>query len=254
MVTAAEFKDHFSAESGNYAQYRPTYPDELFEFLGSIVAANAVAWDCATGSGQAAIALADHFEKVIASDASQSQIDAAIADPRVEYRVASAEQSGLADHSVDLLTVGQAFHWFDETTFLAEAQRILKPDGMLAIWCYELCHVAEECDAIVDTLYRDIVGEYWPPERVTIEQGYSRADLPGEAVAVPTFEMSSDWRSADMLGYLRTWSACKRYAAEKGSDPVALLESQLVAAWGDQKRRVIWPMHIKVSRTNTLLE
>ena len=248
------FKDHFSARSGSYAQYRPTYPQELFQFLASVVEYHSVAWDCATGSGQAAIVIADYFKEVIASDASQSQIAAAIPHPQVDYRVANAERSGLADNSVDLLTVGQAFHWFDEAAFFSEAQRVLVPSGVLAIWSYELCHVTTECDAIVDTLYREIVGEYWPPERVTIEQGYSRVTLPGEAVVVPTFEMSLDWEVSDMLGYLRTWSACKRFESEKGSDPVVLVEAELAAAWGDGMRRVTWPLQIKVSRANTLVE
>jgi len=248
------FRDHFSARSGSYAQYRPTYPHELFQFLASVVDSHSVAWDCATGSGQAAIALADYFKEVIASDASQSQVAAAISHPQVDYCVACAERSGLADNCVDLLTVGQAFHWFDEAAFFSEAQRVLTPSGVLAIWCYELCHVATECDAIVDTLYREIVGEYWPPERSAIEQGYSRAILPGETVAVPTFEMSLDWRASDMLGYLRTWSACKHFESEKGSDPVALIEADLAAAWGDGMRRVTWPLQIKVSRANTLVE
>lgn len=248
------FKDHFSARSDDYARYRPTYPDELFQYLASVVDERSVAWDCATGSGQAAVALAGYFLRVIASDASESQVSAAIPHPHVTYRVASAEQSGLTDNSVDLLTVGQAFHWFDEALFLCEAQRVLKRSGVLAIWCYELCHVATECDAIIDTLYRDIVGEFWPPERVTIEQGYRGVQLPGEAIAAPTFEMSSNWRVEDMLGYLGTWSACKRYESEKGSDPVALIAVQLAEAWGEGERRVSWPLKIKVCRANTLLE
>jgi hypothetical protein len=193
------FKDHFSARSDDYARYRPTYPDKLFQYLASVVEERSVAWDCATGSGQ-------------------------------------------------------AFHWFYEAMFLSEAQRVLKPSGVLAIWCYELCLVAKKCDAIIDTLYRDIVGEFWPPERVTIEQGYASVQLPGEAIAAPTFEMSLSWRVEDMLGYLRTWSACKRYESEKGSDPVALIAVPLAEAWGKEERRVSWPLQIKVCRANTLLE
>jgi len=248
------FKDHFSARSDDYVRYRPTYPDELFQYLASVVEERSVAWDCATGSGQAAVALAKYFSHVIASDASESQVSAAIPHPHVTYRVASAEQSGLADNSVDLLTVGQAFHWFDEAMFLSEAQRVLKPSGVLAIWCYELCLVTNKCDAIIDRLYRDIVGEFWPPERVTIEQGYQGVQLPGEAIAAPAFEMSLNWQVEDMLGYLGTWSACKLYESEKGSDPVALIAAPLAEAWGKGERRVSWPLQIKVCRANTLLE
>lgn len=250
----AGFKDHFSVRSDNYAEYRPTYPVELFQFLASVTEKHSVAWDCATGSGQVALGLAVHFKKVIASDASPAQIAAALAHPQVEYRVASAERSGLAAGSVDLLTVGQAYHWFDAAVFLTEAQRVLSPSGVLAIWCYERCVVDPDIDVIVERLYNDIAGEYWPPERVLIEDGYACIDLPGAPVAAPLFEMSLDWRVSDMLGYLRTWSACRRYESEKGTDPVSMIEAVLHEAWGDGAKRVIWPLHIKASRANRLLE
>ena len=248
------FKDHFSALSAGYSKYRPTYPVELFRFLASVSSANNLAWDCATGSGQVAVALADYFSNVVASDASQSQIDAATQHAGVEYRVATAEQSGLADSSVDLITVGQAFHWFNEPPFMAEACRVLRPEGVLAIWCYELCSVSDECDAIVDKIYRDILGDYWSPERLMVEQGYSGVTMPGVMVPAPEFVMSLEWRAADMLGYLRTWSACKRYESQNGSDPVEIISAELRSAWGDGVRPVSWPLSIKVSRPNTLLD
>ncbi len=248
------FKDHFSKGSDGYAKHRPTYPDELFQFLSSVTLDHASAWDCATGNGQAAIALTNYYSNVVASDASQSQIDAAIAHSEVDYRVAPAEESGLDDHSQDLVTVGQALHWFDEQAFMAEAGRVLKPDGVLAVWFYEICHVNTECDAIVDTLYRDIVGDYWPPERVTIETGYVDVEMPGAAIPVPPLEMSLEWSASDMLGFLRTWSACKRYESDNGSDPVVLIAAQLEAAWGPNSRRVVWPLRMKACRVNTLLE
>lgn len=248
------FKDHFSAQSDGYAKYRPTYPVELFRFLASVASADGLAWDCATGSGQVAVALADHFSNVVASDASQSQIDAATQHAGVEYRLATAEQSGLADSSVDLITVGQAFHWFNEALFMSEARRVLRPEGVLAIWCYELCSVSDECDAIVDCLYRDILGDYWSPERKMVEQGYSGVVMPGVPVPAPKFAMSLEWRVADMLGYLRSWSACKRYETKKGSDPVEVISAKLRSAWGDGVRSVTWPLPIKVSRPNTLLD
>lgn len=249
-----DFKDHFSDQSAGYAKYRPTYPDELFQFLASVSSGHSLVWDCATGNGQAAVALADHFSNVIASDASRSQIDSAVAHPKVEYRVATADQSGLADNSVDLITVGQAFHWFDEKLFMAEVQRVLRPPGVLAIWAYKLGKVSAECDAIIDTLYEDIVGEFWLPERMMVDQGYSQLVMPGAPLVAPDVAMSVQWRAADILGYLRTWSASKRYQTANGTDPVSQIESELIAAWGNGERTVIWPLTIKVSQPNTLLE
>jgi len=254
LVGPAAFKDHFSRQAGGYAQHRPTYPQALFRYLASAVSGHDRAWDCATGNGQAALALADHFAEVIATDASQEQINAARPHPRVDYHVAAADQSGLADQSVDLVTVAQAFHWFDADRFFAEAKRVLRPTGVLAIWCYELCGVTPECDAVIDTLYRDIVGDCWPPERAMIEEGYASVQMPGTPIAAPALKMNLDWHAGDMLGYLRTWSACKRYEALHGNDPVIDIEARLLSAWGSAERRVTWPLRIRVCRPNTLLE
>ncbi|MEK7716601.1 MAG: SAM-dependent methyltransferase, partial [Pseudomonadota bacterium] len=68
------FKDHFSQHAGDYARYRPDYPEALFAFLTKSVTQHELAWDCGTGNGQAALGLAGHFDRVIATDPSQTQI------------------------------------------------------------------------------------------------------------------------------------------------------------------------------------
>lgn len=252
LVVAADFKDHFSDASDSYAKYRPTYPVELFHYLAGISPARDRAWDCATGSGQVAVALADTFTFVSATDASATQIEAAHAHPRVEYTVAPAEDSGLASDSFDLVTVGQAFHWFDADSFISEASRVLRPDGALAIWCYETCTVNEECDAVIDHLYSDITGEFWPPERKMIEDGYQSIELPGARIDAPEFEMTLEWTADEMLGYLGTWSASRRYAAANGHDPVALIGDSLRQAWVEHRRAVSWPLRLRVCRPNAV--
>ena len=247
MPPGPSFKDHFSLQSAGYARHRPHYPDELFAYLAGL-AGRRLAWDCATGNGQAAIALARHFDRVVATDASQAQIDAAIAHPAVSYRVAAAEASGLDDGSVDLVTVGQALHWFDTTQFFAEASRVLAAGGVLAAWCYELCTVSPACDAVVERLYTGIVGSFWPPERRLIEARYAGIEFPGLELAPPSFEMTAQWAVDDMLGYLRTWSACQRYRQEHGEDPVELIEKALRRAWGSAPRTVRWPLTVRVAR------
>jgi SAM-dependent methyltransferase len=241
------FKDHFSAQSEGYARHRPHYPRELFAFLAGLGGRH-LTWDCATGNGQAAIALAAYFDRVIATDASAAQIDAAIAHPGVTYRVASAEQSDLEADSVDLVTVGQALHWFDTARFFAEASRVLVAEGCVAAWCYELCTVSPECDAVVERLYTDITGPFWPPERRLIEERYTGIDFPGTAIETPAFEMSTRWSADDMLGYLRTWSACQRYRRQHGEEPVRLIEDELRTVWGRDLRIARWPLTVRVSR------
>jgi SAM-dependent methyltransferase len=222
----------------------------MFRFLASVVGNRELVWDCATGNGQAAVALAEHFDAVVATDASQAQIDAAIPHRRVSYRTASAESSGLPSSCCDLLTVGQALHWFDTERFFVEARRVLRPDGVLALWSYQLCNVSAQCDAIVYRLYEDIVGEFWPPERVIVEQEYAGICMPGRELTAPKLTMSLAWQADDMLGFLRTWSACHRYKATHGEDPVSLISAELKAAWGAADRTVEWPLNLKVRRLN----
>ena len=247
MASGRGFKDHFSAQSAGYARHRPLYPGELFAFLADLGGRH-LAWDCATGNGQAAIALAGYFEQVVATDASAAQIDAATAHPRVTYRVATAEESGLRRDSANLVTVGQALHWFDTARFFAEAARVLVAGGCVAAWCYELCTVSRACDAVVERLYTDITGPFWPPERRLIEARYAGIDFPGTAIETPAFEMRAQWAADDMLGYLRTWSACQRYQRRHGDDPVGLIEGDLRTAWGPDSRTVCWPLTVRVAR------
>ena len=246
MPAGPDFKDHFSAQSAGYARFRPLYPRELFSYLAGL-SGRRLAWDCATGNGQAALALADHFDRVIATDASRAQIDAAVAHPAVTYRVATAEESGLPDDAADLVAVGQALHWFDTERFFAEASRVLVAGGAVAAWCYELCNVSPDCDAVVGRLYTDIVGAFWPPERRLIEERYAGIVFPGTELSPPRFEMTARWTVDDMLGYLRTWSACQRYRSEHGSDPVGSIEDDLRDAWGMAAQTVRWPLTLRVT-------
>ena len=244
-TTTLSFKDHFSEQSAQYANYRPRYPAELFQILADQCQRRELAWDCATGNGQAAVALGEFFESVIATDASDTQIASAIPHANVSCRVATAEVSGLDDASVDLLTVGQALHWFDHERFFTEAGRVLASGGVLAVWCYGLCHVNDACDGVVDELYTDIANEFWPPERRHIEERYAGITMPAAEIDVPRVNMYADWTADDMLGYLRTWSACRCYRKAHDRDPVTLIAGKLQDAWGTDSRPVCWPLTLK---------
>jgi ubiquinone/menaquinone biosynthesis C-methylase UbiE len=126
------FKDLFSTQSADYARFRPRYPQALFSWLASVAPGRARAVDVATGNGQAALALAEEFAEVVAVDASAAQLAEAPARSNVVYRVGQAESTGVADASADVLTAAQAFHWFRQDAFFAEAARVLRPGGVLA--------------------------------------------------------------------------------------------------------------------------
>lgn len=242
------FQDHFSSESDRYKAFRPQYPSALFEYLAEVAPSNALAWDCGTGTGQAAGELAKHFQNVVASDASAEQIAQTQAVERVEFRVAPAEASGLAARSVDLVTVAQALHWFDLPKFYDECRRVATDDGKLAVWTYKLANVSAEVDAVVARLHRDIVGPYWPAERELVESGYADIVVPFEELTPPAFSITAEWDLFHLLGYLRTWSASKRYQQATGDDAVTIVTEELAAAWGDpaQRRAVSWPMPLRL--------
>lgn len=244
------FKDHFSNVAKTYANYRPQYPAELYTWLANISPSTESVWDCACGTGQASLGLAEHFQQVIATDASAQQIAVAEPHPKIEWRVASAEASRLADHSVDLITVAQALHWFDLEQFYAEAQRVLKPQGILAVWTYGVLQIAEpRIDALAQDFYSNIVGPYWPPERAIVETGYRDLAFPFQEFPVPAFSMQLNWSKAQLMGYFRSWSATDRYLKTNGSDPVSDLEQQLAGFWNDETCYLTeWPLAFRVGR------
>jgi len=243
------FKDHFSAQAADYAKFRPRYPDELFRYLATVAPGNELAWDCATGNGQAAVALADVFERVIATDASEKQIDNAEAHQRVDYRVAPAEESGIESKTVDLITVAQALHWFDLEQFDAEARRVLRSQGIVAAWAYKLARVEPAIDSVVNHYYSEVVGACWPAERVLVEK-FEELPFSFQEIVAPPFEMVAEWDAGHLIGYLRTWSATQRFVAENRRDPLKEIQEELRTAWGEaeQLRRVVWPLTVRVGR------
>ena len=248
----ADFLDHFSSLASAYAAFRPTYPSELIARVAALAPARALAWDCATGNGQAARLLADHFESVIATDASEAQLALAKPHPRVEYRVALAERSGLADASVDLVTIAQALHWFDVPRAFAEMNRVLKPRGVVAAWCYHLAKVDATIDPVVSEFYDGRVGPFWPLERRHIAAEYRDFDFPfaefADLDARPWFMRATLTRER-FLGYVATWSAVKQAREQQGVDPLPEFVRALEKVWpANEPRDVRWPMGLRVGR------
>ena len=191
--------------------------------------------------------MAEVFRRVIATDASEKQIANAERHPRVEYRVATAENSGIESSSVDLIAVAQALHWFDLEKFYSEARRVMKPRGVIAAIAYKLATVSPDIDAVVHHYYASVVGAYWPGERVLVER-FEELPFPFAEIAGPTFEMMAEWGVEQLLGFLRTWSATQRFMAAEKGDPLEGVEKELRSAWGDEVRRVVWPLTLRVGR------
>jgi len=242
------FADHFSVVSEVYARFRPRYPEALFYWLAQVAPGRELALDCATGNGQAAVGLVGHFARVVATDASPAQLAAAAAVPRVEYRVAPAEASGLADGSCDLVCAAQALHWLDRPAFFAEARRVLVPGGVVAVWGYQRLRTGDAAlDAELDRFHDGVVGPYWPPGRELLEGAYRGVAFPFEEIAAPPFFIEARLSLAALAGYFDSWSATDRYRRAVGSDPVPAFVAGLAAAWGEE-RDVRWPIALRAGR------
>src|SRR5436190_12779261 len=245
------FSDHFSSSASSYARYRPGYPPALFDWLASAAPDRRVAWDCGTGSGQAAVSLADRFALVLATDPSSAQLAHAARHSRVRYVAMTAERTALADGSASLVTVAQALHWFDQPAFYAEARRVLVARGIVAVWSYGLLTLRDAMlDDVVQRFYRETVGPHWPTERKLVDEGYRSLERPFARVDAPPFSMTADWTLDQFAGYLSTWSAVQRARAATGMDPLPSVLASLRTAWGEEGsvRRVEWPLTIRVGR------
>jgi len=235
--------DRFSDRSPSYAKFRPTYPEEFYTFLFSKVLNFEKAWDCGTGNGQVAIRLADRFKNVIATDLSRSQIDHAFPKKNIRYSVTRSESTSFADDSFDLITVGQALHWFDFNAFYKEVIRVARHHALVAVWGYGLLTVTPEVDEVINRFYQQITHPYWDPERSHIDESYKNIPFPFDEIAMPDFAITIQWKAEDLIGFLTSWSAVSNYIKAKGESPLPLIEKDLKEAWEqDEDKEVSFPM------------
>lgn len=244
------FEDHFSKQARQYAEYRPHYPDELFEYLANCSPDTQLAWDCGTGNGQAAHGLAGHFVQVIATDASPDQIAQAEPHDRIEYRIEQAGNVSLESSSVDLITSALAVHWFDHKRFYQEVNRVGKPGAILAVWTYHLPQIEPSIDHVLAFYYADVLSGYWPERIHYIEEHYRTLPFPFEELSTPTFRMDAEWDLRHLTGFLESWSATQRYQADHEQHPIRLIWNELAKSWGDptQRRTITWPLYLRVGR------
>lgn len=246
------FRDHFSEQAKEYARHRPTYPAAMFAYLASLASATDLAWDCGTGNGQAAIALAEHFQRVIATDASKAQIENAFLHESVEYRIEPSESTTISNGTVDLITVGTAVHWFDFDLFYAEVRRVSKPEAILAVWTYYFPVIDPAVDQWLEQFYWETLQGFWPERIRYLEERYKNLPFPFEEIQPPTFEMEARWGVDKMVGFLASWSAVRKLVEVKGEGYFEAQVKELEDLWGGKSRekRIRWPLHFRIGRVS----
>jgi len=244
------FRDYFSQQAKGYAQHRPRYPEAMFDYLASLAPSKQLAWDCGTGNGQAALALADRFEKVIATDASAAQIESAFPHERIEYRVEPSEKTSLPSDSIDLITVGTAVHWFDFDPFYAEVRRVGKAKAILAVWTYSFPIIAPEIDHWLEHFYWETLAGFWPGRIHYLEERYETLPFPFEEIQPPEFEMKATWELDNMAGFLASWSAVRNLVEAQGKSAFNGPIKELERIWmkGTVKREIRWPLHFRIGK------
>ncbi|MBL3658855.1 class I SAM-dependent methyltransferase [Fulvivirga sediminis] len=224
-------KDNFSTQAKGYAQYRPDYPQDLYNSIFARLSSYSCAWDCATGNGQVALQLAEKFDKVIATDISQTQLDNAVKHENIKYHIASAENSLLPDQSVDLITVAQAIHWFNHNAFLKEARRVAAPQAWLCYFGYGLIDINEEANKIIRHIHDVVIGPYWDPERAILMNEYDDISFGLNHYEKQYFKYTLPWTIEHMEGYLNTWSSVQKYIKEHNENPVPAVIKHLKEVW-----------------------
>ncbi|MEM6522963.1 MAG: class I SAM-dependent methyltransferase [Bacteroidota bacterium] len=224
-------KDNFSKQAEGYSKFRPSYPQELYEYLIRRCSALDLAWDCGTGNGQVASVLAHRFGQVIATDISQAQLNLARKAENILYQLTAAEESGITSNSVNLITVAQAIHWFDFDAFYKEVVRVAEKDCLLAYWAYDLPRINTKIDRSVVHFHDKVIGPYWDLERGYWRKKYKNIQYPLRSFEKKTFTFRESWEFKNLQGYLNSWSGVQHYIDKNGQNPVFEALKPLQESW-----------------------
>jgi SAM-dependent methyltransferase len=242
-------KDHFSPHAAQYAQFRPEYPTELFQYLYKNLNALDAAWDVGTGNGQVAKQLSERFKQVYATDISARQLENAAPALNIDYAIGAAEKCHQPSQSFNLITAGQAAHWFQHELFYREVNRVLRPGGLVALFGYRLLEINADINPLLQAFYTHTIGPYWDAERQHVDAAYQSFPFPFDEIPAPTFHMPYSWKKSHFLGYLRTWSAVQQYFQQNGQDPVLILEAALAEKWPDEQEKMVrFPVFMRLGR------
>ncbi|RYZ21170.1 MAG: class I SAM-dependent methyltransferase [Chitinophagaceae bacterium] len=243
-------KDLFSQQAATYARYRPTYPQELYNWLLERVPTRERALDSATGNGQAAAVLAGYFTEVEATDISEGQLTHAVQRPNIRYRISRSEETPFPDNHFDLVTMAQAFHWMDAPRFCAEMNRVGRPGAVVACWSYKFPVAGDPVvNKVIRDFYDNVTGPYWEPERWHVDKDYADLAFDFDDIETARFESVLQWTRADLLGYFSSWSATQKYIRMHGHSPVVHVEGPLAEVLPEESPiEVRFPLFLKAGR------
>ncbi|MEO6537118.1 MAG: class I SAM-dependent methyltransferase [Ferruginibacter sp.] len=240
-------KDNFSKQALRYSQYRPQYPNELFDFLTNTVSPKNLAWDCGTGNGQTAREIGKYFKEVYATDISEKQLTHASKAGNILYCVEPAEKTALKDKSVNLITISQALHWFNLPAFYKEVKRVGAPGAVIAAWAYGLLTITPAIDKIIKHYHFETLKDYWDEERKFVDDAYTNIPFPFNGIPHPQFYIKANWIIKDLEGYLSTWSALQKFIGVKNYNPLADLLQEIKPYWPESVfLPVVFPIHLKL--------
>jgi SAM-dependent methyltransferase len=240
-------KDLFSSHANQYATFRPTYPQGLYDFIFSLVNNFKIAWDAGTGNGQVARDLSRQFEKVIATDLSAKQLENAYQANNIFY-FQTKETIMFSGQQFDLICVAQAIHWFDRKKFYAEVKRVAKPEAIIAVWGYGLLSIDHEIDVMIKDFYSNIIGPYWDKERKLIDDEYKTIEFPFSEIPAPGFNFSFQWSLGELQGYINTWSSVQNYIRKHNVNPVDNLIARIQPWWNAEKKEVKFPLFLRLGK------
>ena len=229
----------FNTGSDLYARARPRYPDEFYAWLVTQTGNHTRLWDCACGNGQVSRGMVPWFDEISATDISENQINNAFRHPKITYSLSPSECTFFADGSFDMICVGQAAHWFHLPEFFAEADRVLKPGGILAIFGYGFFRMEDETDGIIMENFLGLVDKYWSEGNRLFMNGFPGIEFPFREVEPPDFPMNQDWSLDELMAFLDTWSAVKRYNEEHRKNIVRDLRALLLPLWKENENRTV---------------
>lgn len=240
----------FAGTADDYARHRPPYPPQLIDEVLSRVSGRTRLLDLACGPGRIALALAGRFESVLAVDSEPDMLATGgrLAEERditnVTWLCAGAEGLALEDASVDLITIGEAFHRLDQPAVLASSLRWLRPGGAIAsMGGTGILQGREPWQQVIAELAREWTSEVFPNGWAPSVPG-AAVGPDGEAAAMRdagftdvesrTFFVDKRWSIGEIAGYLRTTSVCsRRILGERHTEFESALRETLLAQQPD---------------------